>query len=47
MTVHAEEPEQGEKEQAGKDKDPVNKGGNAYIDELPVSVKVACYMSMV
>lgn len=33
--LRAEEPKQGEKEQAGKDKDPVNKGGNAYIDELP------------
>jgi len=41
MQVHAEESKQGEKEQAGKDKDPVNKGGNAYIDELPVSVGVA------
>ncbi len=44
MQVHAEESKQGEKEQAGKDKDPVNKGGNAYIDELPVSVEVACYI---
>ena len=43
--LRAEEPKQGEKEQAGKDKDPVNKGGNAYIDELPVSVDVACYIS--
>jgi hypothetical protein len=41
MQVRAEESKQGEKEQAGKDKDPVNKGGNAYIDELPVSVGVA------
>ncbi len=47
MKVRAEEPKQGEKEQAGKDKDPVNKGGNAYIDELPVSVEVACYKTVV
>ncbi len=47
IPVRAEEPKQGEKEQAGKDKDPVNKGGNAYIDELPVSAELACHTSRI
>lgn len=40
VIVRAEEPKEGEKEEAGsKAKDPVNKGGTAYIDELPVSAE--------
>lgn len=36
VIVRAEEPKEGEKDEAGsKAKDPVNKGGTAYIDELP------------
>lgn len=38
VIVRAEDPKQGEGSE--KAKDPINKGGKAYIDELPVS---RCY----